>query len=771
MIRFFEKIENLGVFANYKKPKEMEPFQRLNLIYGLNGSGKSTLSRFFADLGKGSAGGFPSLKYKITTEDGPFEQKKTYTRKVKVFNPDYVEANIGQLEDNEGKMKPIYVIGEESKTLAETLKADEKALVSLGKEKEKKEDDLEKLKESKGKFFTDVASRIINEGAVLGTYNKSHAEKDYKKLTPFKLLTIDELAITTQAIKQPVMDKQDELMVPKIRIGENDKSIFEALDLQRGGIERIFQKSSTSSAIERLKDNPELASWIEQGRTLHASKDDRKCEYCQQTIPEEREKELAAHFNQSDSNLKTEIEEAIAVIDKITNEINSRRELKATDFYPELREKFSQCFEVLNNEQKQVLSNLEVFKKALDDKLRRRTESYTEELPTCSISAWNEALTSLNALIQHHNKETDDFQKRRGRNLTKIKRHFFSAINENVNNISSKIDGLEIEIRDCVKGVPAKPSITGLENSIMENSAKVIDPRRLGITGLENSIRENREKISNLHLAADDLSQKLAGFLGRDDLKFEAEGEGYVIKRFGRKAQRLSEGEKTAITFLHFIVSLKDTDFNLAEGIVVIDDPISSLDSSSIYQAFASLKDAVKDAKQVFLLTHNFEFLKLLLDWFTYEKKKEKTYWMLHCSSPSPDTREAEIKPLDKTLIKNKNEFIYLFKILEDFESDGSIAQSYPIPNIVRKVLETFLVQHSEGRSFYDRLENLDYDDEVKKKALYNYTNDLSHPTSSGLDPALVGETQTNVKHLKEMIKKVAPVYYKALTKTIAASR
>ena len=740
MIRFFEKIENLGVFANYKKPKEMEPFQRLNLIYGLNGSGKSTLSRFFADLGKGSADGFPNLKYKITTEDGIFEQNKPYTRKVKVFNPDYVEANIGQLEDNKGKMKPIYVIGEESKTLAEKVKADEKALVSLREEKEKKEGDLEKLKKGKGKFFTDVASHITNEGAVLETYNKSHAEKDYKKLTPFKLLTIDELAITTQAIKQPEMNEQDELMVPKIRIGENDKSIFEALDLQRGGIERILQKSATSSAIERLKDNHELASWIEQGRTLHASKDDRKCEYCQQTIPEEREEELAAHFNQSDSNLKTEIEAAIAVIDKITREINHRRELKATDFYPELREKFSQCFEVLDNEQKQVLSNLEVFKKALDDKLRRRTEIYTEELLTCSSSAWNEALTSLNALIRRHNKETRDFQKRQGDNLTEIKRHFFSEINEKVNNISSEIDGLENEIAD----------------------------NKLGITGLEKSIMENQAKISSLHRAADDMSKKLAGFLGRDDLKFEAEGEGYVIKRFGRKAQRLSEGEKTAITFLHFIVSLKDTDFDLAEGIVVIDDPISSLDSSSVYQAFASLKDAVKNAKQVFLLTHNFEFLKLLLDWFTHEK--DTTHRMLHCSSPSPNTREAEIKPLDKTLIENKNEFIYLFKTLEDFESDGSIAQSYPIPNIVRKVLETFLVQHSEGKNFYRRLENLNYD-KVKKEALYKYTNDLSHPTSSGLDPALVGETQTNVKHLKEMIKEVAPVYYKALTKTIAASR
>ena len=35
------------------------------------------------------------------------------------------------------------------------------------------------------------------------------------------------------------------------------------------------------------------------------------------------------------------------------------------------------------------------------------------------------------------------------------------------------------------------------------------------------------------------------------------------------------------------------------------------------------------------------------------------------------------------------------------------------------------------------------------------------------LDPALVGATETNVKHLLEMIKAVAPVHYDALTVTI----
>ena len=76
MIRHFDKIENLGVFSNYKKPSDISQFERFNLIYGLNGSGKTTLSRFFSDLNEGQADSFPSLKYKIKTDDGDFQQGK-----------------------------------------------------------------------------------------------------------------------------------------------------------------------------------------------------------------------------------------------------------------------------------------------------------------------------------------------------------------------------------------------------------------------------------------------------------------------------------------------------------------------------------------------------------------------------------------------------------------------------------------------------------------------------------------------------------------------
>lgn len=751
MIRHFEKIENLGVFFNYKKPSGIQQFERFNLIYGLNGSGKTTLSRFFSDLNEGQAAGFPGLKYKIKTDDGDFQQGTPYSRKIRVFNAEYVDANIGQLE---GTLNPIYVIGAENKTLAETVKADEALLSQITQQLDEKRSELVKLEKQSGKLFTDIAPKITEaaKGAVTRTYNKRNAENAYKGLATFQQLNLEDLADASKTMKQSAMNKLTEFTVPQIRLGQTEKPLFDAIKFQILAVSNILKKSATSSAIERLKKNPALAAWVESGRELHDHSANMKCEYCLQKVPVEREAELAAHFNTSDANLKAEIERTINDNRAIYEEVERIRGLSDLALYPELRKEFSVHAAALSSQQSDILQHLEELQQALSDKLARRTESYSTNFPSLTGAIWSDALSSINALIKRHNAETDDYEQRLNANFAKIETHYLSTIDQDVKTVSALIAAVEENIRVFSDGDPAS--------------------KTLGIDELSTRIKENRAKISNSRQAAAELSAKLAAFLGRDDLKFEPEGEGYRIMRFGRAAKRLSEGEKTAITFLYFVVGLGDQDFDLGEGIVVIDDPISSLDSSSVYQAFAYLKNAVKNARQVFLLTHNFEFLKLLLNWFQHIPKPKQngksTYWMLHCSLTQGTSRETEIKPLDKVLLQNKNEFAYLLKELMKFESDGTIHTAYPIPNIIRKVLETFLEQHSTGQSLYAKLENLDFE-ESKKTALYKFANDLSHPTFSGLDPALVGETQTNIKHLVEMIETVAPIHFKALTEAIGA--
>jgi wobble nucleotide-excising tRNase len=211
---------------------------------------------------------------------------------------------------------------------------------------------------------------------------------------------------------------------------------------------------------------------------------------------------------------------------------------------------------------------------------------------------------------------------------------------------------------------------------------------------------------------------------------------------------------------------LGEQDFNLADGVVVIDDPVSSLDAGSTYQAFAFLKNAVKDAKQVFLLTHNFSFLRLLLNWFESVKKAERQFYML-VSESSQTGRHSSLVSLDRALVDHPTEYHFLFKTLATFQGDGTIAGCYHIPNVTRKVLETFLDFHvPERKSLYAKLADVMFD-ENKKTAIYKFANDLSHFTGQGFEPGLVQESQKNTAYLLEMINTLAPKHYEGMMNAV----
>jgi wobble nucleotide-excising tRNase len=325
--------------------------------------------------------------------------------------------------------------------------------------------------------------------------------------------------------------------------------------------------------------------------------------------------------------------------------------------------------------------------------------------------------------------------------------------------------------------------LTGIKGDVAEFDQKIQSQEALirsanegseaagthSLQAMEASAGTKRAQISNAHKAGERLTKLLHTFLGRSELVFNSGDEGYRILRNGRAAKRLSEGERTAIAFIYFIVQLEDQDFDLANGVVVIDDPVSSLDASSVYQAFSFLKSAVKDAKQVFLMTHSFSFLRLLLNWLQNVPNSEgrKAYFMLVCLIDAT-SRTSSLTKLDKALIEHPTEYHFLFKILAQFENDGTIAGCYHIPNVVRKVLETFLDFYAPApKSLHAKLNSVAFDD-TKRTAIYKFSNDLSHRTGQGFEPGLVQESQKNAAYLLEMIKSLAPEHYEGMMASIA---
>src|SRR5690606_22602732 len=119
----------------------------------------------------------------------------------------------------------------------------------------------------------------------------------------------------------------------------------------------------------------------------------------------------------------------------------------------------------------------------------------------------------------------------------------------------------------------ALPDWEKRSKALVEAQAHAISAREQAVK-LETEISELEIDVRQHRRPAEELNREVAAYLGRDELRFDVEQNGYRITRGGYPAMHLSDGERTAIAFLYFLKSLQGTDFDLKTGVVVIDDPV-----------------------------------------------------------------------------------------------------------------------------------------------------------------------------------------------------
>ena len=731
MIKKLKKIKNLGLFSDYAWDSNLSDFDKYNLFYGWNGSGKTTLSKLFACLEDGNSLEFPDLEYDIEHEGGTVKERSQFNTKIRVFNQDYIQKNVQLVS---GKVNPIFILGEENKEVADKIKIDEETLVNLESQKSIKETEKTRKESDKANKFTEVAKVIGANlvGSSTRNYRKPDAEKDFESIAEKKILSADEVTKQQSVIKQEQKDK-----IAKINLvsGLNLSGVYDE-------VIGICKETVEINVISRLVENQEISAWVEHGLTLH-TKDSERCEFCGSNLPKDRVELLLGHFNEADKKLKEKIDAKITNLQQSIQTTKTIQLPNKAQFYTDLQTLFTSRAIIYNQEKDKYCAELSAMVETLNTKKQKTTEKVT--FSRSLNNNFQSSVDSVNEIIEQHNQKSDNFQVEKDKSVELLKTHHLSEIFDEVKTF-------DLEIKECEKEI--------LKLQYGDESSAIV-----GIITLKKQISENKNKISSEHKACDTLNIQLQTFLGRNEIAFEVAPEGgYALKRRGVIAKNLSEGEKTAIAFVYFVVHLKDQNFDVANGVIVVDDPISSLDSNSLFQAFAFLKNAVKDASQVFILTHNFNFLKLVLGWLNHRSVRSSSrFYMIKNQYLVTNGRTAFISDLDKELKDHESEYHYLFKVLYTFETDGSIASVYHIPNVARKVLDTFLMfRVPNGENSYKKMEKLVFD-ENKKTAIYKFTNDQSHITGDGFDPSLVPEAQKNIQYLLEMMKAVFPEHYKIL--------
>jgi len=444
--------------------------------------------------------------------------------------------------------------------------------------------------------------------------------------------------------------------------------------------------------IERLKmddimgGNGELSAliqhlangdWVSQGRQ-HLDSTAGKCPFCQQDLPEDFGAKLSAHFASG-------YDEALEFAAKVMTDVGSRSEILGFELA-----KVETAVETdaaidgqqLNDAVDAIRTATELVLSKVRDKHRHPTARIDVDDIAPLIAHLNGLIESTNADIARHNKLIDDSTAELAKLIA---------------------DGWALFLTEA-----ASSSHLKRYQGVSSKKGKEIDELRSKIARTiradEESGREVdalRSQISNTVTVAARINALLEalGFhrfhLGIAD---SVAGGYRIVRDDGSPAfASLSEGEKSFVCFAYFMESLTGTAESggtVEPVIAVIDDPISSLDSDTLFIVAAYIRDIAKkvidgdtNIDQLIVLTHNTQFHHEA----AYATGKAKTSDRRHYRLLKGLNNLTSVRD-DGTQSKIRGSYELLWQSVVDVaggDEESALAQ-VGVFNVVRRIIEGY---------------------------------------------------------------------------------
>lgn len=193
----------------------------------------------------------------------------------------------------------------------------------------------------------------------------------------------------------------------------------------------------------------------------------------------------------------------------------------------------------------------------------------------------------------------------------------------------------------------------------------------------------------------------------------------------------LSEGEKNFVTFLYFYALLKgsqDDSGMTSEQVVVIDDPVSSMDSDVLFIVSTLIRRLVWDMseneskiQQLFIETHNIYFHKeVSLDRnFPKGMKAKTTFWTVQKNHNTSFVNFCKSNPVKST-------YEMLWDTVSSISEDPSLGDQTSIQNTMRRILEHYFSVYGDI-PLNELPMKLDAKDRPIARSLLSWVNDGSH--------------------------------------------
>lgn len=683
MLKRIFDVQGIGLLheANGKQ----HGLHKATLIYSENGRGKSTLASVFLSLSLGDAsliddrrtidGAYPPkvvLQFEdghsVTFDSGAWSEARP---EFLVFGSHFIENNVcsGNIISTSHRKNLLeFALGEAAVKARAELEQHTNTVSALNAEISKLSDDIS-----------------LNYSGI-----------DYNGFR--KLQRIDNVDDSIEAIKKQISAAESiqdifKKAVPRFLVEPqlNIDAIFEGLSTSLENIHKDTEHV-VKAHLTRLR-NKDAENWLSQGQEFYKGE---FCPYCGQNVcSNDLIHAYQSHFNKLYNDLKMKVVKMSEYIIAATN----------LDIFEKLSREIELVLMQLENWSEyvhlsQITYNIEPAREALlelreliSNLLQKKASSPAEAVGTeiekrRAILLWQKVLglfkdinSSINVAVQ----SIDDYKK--------------SLSSVDISSLKRELNKLQITKRryeeNVIKMIEKEQYLQSALKGAKNN--KKITKEKLDVI-MGGTLKKYEKSINNLlnkfgaSFSIKDMGGNHRGSGPRSDYKLQLRGKDVALERgVPSFSTTLSDGDKRTLAFAFFVASAFENE-DLENKIIVIDDPMCSLDLHRKNHTKVILGELYSKAKQIIILAHDIYFIRDLRDFIQIkdETLRPSVFQLVrHCDDY---TNFGQIN-LDKEC---ETDYHRHHRVLREFVKNNFGEKEFVV-NAIRPFLEGYLHRRFPG--------------------------------------------------------------------------
>ncbi|MFJ2470026.1 AAA family ATPase [Glutamicibacter sp. NPDC087583] len=698
------------------------------------------------------------MQSKISTSSLNSKAKKVKTGEkldianIQVFNHFYVEEKLREFLDASGESETIFKFGDNADAATSQLAAEEfiahyKARLKSVSSADK--DCKESLKRSLSLFKEQVveALNVVDPDKYSSYRFDVRVAKRHLDKNGLKSLNTDDYGHHFRTATMDAPDTISAVVLPET----SSAKLLKQLRLATSQL-------TTAIVIQELAADQEVDDWVRLGLRLHNNES--VCKFCSGLLTEDRKVDLRKHFDDSSNLVREELARIAATSAAERSKLESWvQDLpKKSEFYPDLQQAADEHISRILNWATRRRDELDNIMKLVE----RKIEKFYEPLDLPNDFRLEDApIDDLEQLINAHNLRSAD--------------HAEAALNSANAIVEHLAERHSTQYKIADARVPRLADLQAKLSARLQHH--------------EDRAAHYKAAQTDAAVMAKSIDDDVKNVFGRQDIDVRpsSDATGYVIARHGLPATNLSEGERKIIALSYFVRSLEADDVDQDNLVVVVDDPVSSLDRENMYAAFAWLNEKLDHYPQSIVLTHDFELLRLYTVSTSNQRKAslkkigggnaaEKWFPRVNflelsrCENFSHPEQNIQLQEFPVFLLQHNSEYHYLFnKVVTTARSDGDDSLLPLVGNASRRLLEGFATfEGPAGTSFQEKIDMACKGkvDDIVKNRVVKFAHGQSHREnpnpSTGVDlPTVRKELQTllglirgcNSEHFERMCK------------------